>query len=63
MTEGEVCLTFFLLLELDVRVPPSCIIYGNEGQALVDLWLLLIKCGKLMTWGLRQGKADYSLDL
>jgi hypothetical protein len=33
MTEGEVCLASFLLLELDVRAPSCCFIYGNEGQA------------------------------
>jgi hypothetical protein len=33
MIEGEACLTFFLLLELDIGAPSCCIIYGNEGQA------------------------------
>jgi hypothetical protein len=52
MTKGEAYLAFFLLLELDFRASSYYFIYGNEGQALVDLWLLLNKCGKVMTWGL-----------
>jgi hypothetical protein len=32
MIEGEACLAFFLLLELDVGAPSCCFIYGNEGQ-------------------------------
>jgi hypothetical protein len=52
MTGGEACLASFLLLELDVGALSCFIIYGNEGQASVDLWLLLSKSGKIMTWGL-----------
>jgi hypothetical protein len=32
MTEGEAYLAFFLLLELNIKAPSCCIIYGNEGK-------------------------------
>jgi hypothetical protein len=33
MTEGEVCLAFFLLLELGIGAPSCYFIYSNERQA------------------------------
>jgi hypothetical protein len=63
MTEGEAYPAFFVLLELDVEAPSYYNIYGNEGQTWVELWLVHNKCGKIMTWGFRQGKADCGLDM
>jgi hypothetical protein len=63
MTEGEARLASFLLLKLDIRAPYYYIIYGNEGEAFVDLWLILNKCGKIMTRGLdtRKGQLWFRL--
>jgi hypothetical protein len=32
MAKGEACPAIFLLLELGVRAPSYCIIYGNKGK-------------------------------
>jgi hypothetical protein len=63
MTGGGTFLAFFLLLELAIRAPSCCFIYGNKRQAGVDLWLLLSKWGKKMTWGLWIRKGWRWIDL
>jgi hypothetical protein len=61
---GEACLAFFLLLEPAFWTPLGCwIIYGNERQAWVDLWLLLDKWGKIWHVGYSTKKAWHGFDL
>jgi hypothetical protein len=47
LIRGEAYLAFFLLLELAFWTPLGYwMIYGNERQAGVGFWLLLMKWGK-----------------
>jgi hypothetical protein len=65
LTGGEACLACFLLLDPAFWTPFSYwIIYGNESQAWLDLWLLLSKWGKKDDMKVvEQGKARRVFDM
>jgi hypothetical protein len=55
MTEGEACLAFFLLLELDIGAPAASSM-ATKGKLEYTYGCYSSSVGKIMSWGLSTRK-------